>query len=116
MAVALQERWVAPTPLFRTLVVCSALKASESMAPATGRCKDIECEHRGGDQRAHVTLQSLEQSVRFPPVDLDSLMGLRTEPLAGSEVVWATGLHRTSFRVSGRALPGRERAGWDDAD
>lgn len=33
-----------------------------------------------------------------------------TELLAGSEVAWATGLHRTPFQVSGRARPIEE--GW----
>lgn len=85
------------------------------MAPSTSRCKDIEPKHHGGDQRAHVALEA-QGELSDPPSRFGLIMGLSgqsfkwTELLAGSEVAWATGLHRTPFQASHRARPVEE--GW----
>lgn len=94
--------------LSHTPIICWVLKASVCVAPATSRCKDIESKYHGGDQRAHVALEAWGE-LSDPPSRFGLIMGLSgqsfnwTELLAGSEVAWATGLHRTPFQVSGRA-------------
>lgn len=97
----LQERGGGPTLLFYVSSV--GFWKTLCVAASTSRCKDIESKHHGGDQRGLCCPGGLGRIV-WSPSRFGLIMGLSgqsfkwTELLAGSEVAWATGLHRTPFQ------------------